>query len=291
MERGSARDVHVELATLNAQDSSPHEAHTTHHHTQSTQSEFTWQGSTESQSDARGERNICAVPKEIRAGFIKKVYTILVVMLAVTTCIAAPFTTEPVIHWVYQHQWLGKLCGLFSLMLIFALSCCCQDALRVAPQNYILAFLYVVLTSVVIGFVISLFKLESVLLAAGMTTAIFLSLTAYACCTRSDLTGMGPYIYCALVGLMLGGAVLYVFHIVAESTLVPHLPRVVDQIWGVLGAIVFSLFIVYDTQRIMGGKRLEVDIDDYMWAALELYLDIINLFIMILEIFGDRGDS
>ncbi len=60
--------------------------------------------------------------------------------------------------------------------------------------------------------------------------------------------------------------------------------------YGCIGALLFSFFIVYDTQLIVGGqnRKYELAVDDYMAGAISLYLDIINMFIMFLSIFGDR---
>ena len=53
------------------------------------------------------------------------------------------------------------------------------------------------------------------------------------------------------------------------------------------GALLFSMYIVYDTQLMMGGKhKLSVSPEEYVFAALNLYLDIINLFLYILTIIG-----
>ena len=52
--------------------------------------------------------------------------------------------------------------------------------------------------------------------------------------------------------------------------------------YGVFGAFLFSGFIVVDTQRLM----YRVSVDEYIICAIDLYLDIINLFIRILEIMG-----
>jgi FtsH-binding integral membrane protein len=62
--------------------------------------------------------------------------------------------------------------------------------------------------------------------------------------------------------------------------------------YGALGAIIFSLFIVYDTQLMLGGKhKCAIDPEEYVFAALNLYLDIINLFMYILLIVGaSRSD-
>lgn len=52
------------------------------------------------------------------------------------------------------------------------------------------------------------------------------------------------------------------------------------MIFGCLGAIIFSGFIIYDTDNMI--KRYEYD--DFIWAAVSLYLDILNLFIALINI-------
>ena len=59
--------------------------------------------------------------------------------------------------------------------------------------------------------------------------------------------------------------------------------------FAAIGACVFSLFIVYDTQLILGGNHAQqFGIDEYVFAALNLYVDIIQLFLMLLRLFGNR---
>lgn len=60
--------------------------------------------------------------------------------------------------------------------------------------------------------------------------------------------------------------------------------------FGSVGALIFSLYIVYDTQMMMGGKhKYSLSPEEYIFAALNLYLDIINLFRYVLCIVGIGG--
>ena len=60
--------------------------------------------------------------------------------------------------------------------------------------------------------------------------------------------------------------------------------------YGCSGALIFSLYIVYDTQLMMGGKhKYALSPEEYIFAALNIYLDIINLFRYILLIVGISG--
>ena len=62
--------------------------------------------------------------------------------------------------------------------------------------------------------------------------------------------------------------------------------------YGSAGALIFSLYIVYDTQLMMGGKhKYALDPEEYVFAALSLYLDVINLFLYILMIIGGSSSS
>ena len=54
----------------------------------------------------------------------------------------------------------------------------------------------------------------------------------------------------------------------------------------ILGVILFSFYIIYDTQMIMGGNhKHKHEIDTYILASLDLYLDVINIFLLLLDLF------
>ena len=61
--------------------------------------------------------------------------------------------------------------------------------------------------------------------------------------------------------------------------------------YAAVGALLFMVYIVYDTQLMMGGKhKYSIDPEEYIFAALNLYLDIINLFLYILTLIGAAKD-
>jgi len=59
-------------------------------------------------------------------------------------------------------------------------------------------------------------------------------------------------------------------------------------VYSFLGACIFGIYIVIDVQMIEGKKRDKYELDDYIGASMNLYLDVINLFIYILELFGKK---
>jgi len=62
--------------------------------------------------------------------------------------------------------------------------------------------------------------------------------------------------------------------------------------FGAAGALVFSLYLVYDTQLMLGGKhKYALSPEEYIFAALNIYLDVVQLFMYILMIVGgSRSD-
>ena len=114
---------------------------------------------------------------------------------------------------------------------------------------------------------------NSVLMAAGLTASIFLALTAYTLQSRIDFSFLGAGLFAAVWVLIIWGIVM---SFMGGSGTSPAM-----QYWyALIGSVIFSLYIVYDTWLI--SKRMGPD--DYIAASISLYLDIVNLFLMILQL-------
>lgn len=62
---------------------------------------------------------------------------------------------------------------------------------------------------------------------------------------------------------------------------------VMNLLYASLGALIFSFYLVFDTQLMLGGKhKYSISPEEYIFAALNLYLDIVNIFLYILAIVG-----
>ncbi|CAN7939733.1 unnamed protein product, partial [Ixodes hexagonus] len=64
--------------------------------------------------------------------------------------------------------------------------------------------------------------------------------------------------------------------------------RIVNTIYSALGALLFMAFLAFDTQMIMGGRKLELSPEEHIFAALQLYMDIVQLFLFLLRLVGRR---
>jgi len=209
------------------------------------------------------------------------------VQLLLTFFIALPFQFDAVIPkaWLIKNVWVLYLCVFGSLAAICALACC-ANAGKQFPTNYILLFAFTIMEAVMIGFVTAFYTAESVMLALLTTVVIFGALTAYACFTKTDFTGLGPYLFCALFALVGFSLVLFVFSAIFGFNRL----RPLHVLLSFCAVILFSCYIVYDTQLIVGGKhrKHKFEVDDYVFAALNLYLDVVNLFLNLLSIMGKR---
>merc|ERR1711920_291230 len=123
--------------------------------------------------------------------------------------------------------------------------------------------------SVMVGFICSQYTEESVLITLAITWGVVLALTAFACQTKVDFTGCGPYLFCGMNVLMGFGFVLW---IVSLAGLTGPALQTMRLVYAAGGALLFSVYIVFDTQMIIGGKhRIRFSIDDYAAAAISLY--------------------
>jgi len=223
--------------------------------------------------------------REVRMGFIRKVYSILTVQLLVTVAIAGYIGQMPV-QWFADNMWLLQL-SLVGTIVVTCIIMCCPDVCRRYPSNYVVLFGFTACEAVLVGVVSAQYTAGVVCFCAGVTTVIFVGMTVYAWTTKSDFTGMGPYLLVALLALFTLGCAFSLLSLFGIN-LAP-----LKMFYAAAGVLIFTCFIVYDTQLIIGayqGHKLEFGIDDYVFAALSLYLDIINLFLDLLRLFGSSND-
>ena len=114
-----------------------------------------------------------------------------------------------------------------------------------------------------------------------ITSATFLAMSLYGYTTKSDLAKFGSFLFMGLIGIIIASVV----NIFVGST-------AVQFAISVIGVLVFTGLTAWDTQRI---KEMYVSSDGEAVAgkkaimgALALYLDFINLFIMMMQLMGNR---
>lgn len=236
----------------------------------------------ESQQFVTGDTMLKMASAQIRLGFIRKVYGLLSAQLLLTVLVATPFQFMDSIQ-LQGQTWLLGLSVMMTIMVICAVACC-KDMTRSFPYNYIILFTFTLFEAILVGFVSAQYTWQSVLMSAGLTAVIFFGLTIFAFKTDTDFTGFGPMLFGALLSVMAWG--LMVCMLAACGVPVD----LAIMLYDLLGVLVFVMYIVYDTQLIIGGehKAHKFTVDDYVFAALNLYLDIIQLFLRLLRLLGKK---
>ncbi|GAA9248146.1 Bax inhibitor-1/YccA family protein [Helicobacter pylori] len=202
-------------------------------------------------------------------GFVKKTYKFFAgsLLLATIGALLGLMNFQAVV----QYKWvffIAEIAALFGLMF----------SKSKPGLNLFMLFAFTSLSGVtlvpLLGMVIAKAGLGAIWQALGMTTIVFGLMSVYALKTKNDLANMGKMLFialivvlvCSLINLFLGSPMFQVV-IAGAST------------------ILFSLYIAYDTQNIVKGMY-----DSPIDAAVDLYLDFLNVFISILQIIGIFSD-
>mmetsp|Transcript_40029 Transcript_40029/g.72573 ORF Transcript_40029/g.72573 Transcript_40029/m.72573 type:complete len:247 (+) Transcript_40029:89-829(+) len=223
---------------------------------------------------------------EVRRGFVRKVYGILCAQLLLTVVVAGCICRMDKTVLI-ANQWMMGVSLVVTFGTLIAMACC-RDFARKFPANYLLLFAFTAAEGVAIGFLSAQYTSASILWAVGLTGIIFLWMTAYAFTTKTDFTGYGPYLFAALSGMCTIGLGIFVMQMFGMEV------KGLQMVYQSFGILLFTFYIVFDTQLMLGafgGHQVSFSIDDYVFAALNLYLDIINLFMYILQLFGDRDSN
>lgn len=210
----------------------------------------------------------------IRHQFIRKVYSILTVQLLLTVALSSiSFFSPQYKNWIQSNTWMlwVSLFGAIGMMLLTFWK------RKSYPTNLIFLTGFTALEAYSISVVTSFYNAKLVLNALILTGGIFLFLTIFACQTKYDFTSWMPYLFGGLWGLILFGFM---------AAFLPY-SSTTELIYGGLAALIFSGYILVDTQLIMRHHHVEEEIA----AAISLYLDIINLFLAILRILNSQQNN
>ena len=143
--------------------------------------------------------------KAIRRNFIRRVYGILMVQLAVTAGIVAIFTFhEGTRLYVRNNRWLLYASWACSLVALIVLACC-GEVRRKTPHNFIFLGLFTAFEGVVLGCMAAKFQADAVLIAVGITAGVTLGLTLFAFQTKIDFTACGGVFLALLLILFIAG--------------------------------------------------------------------------------------
>ena len=213
--------------------------------------------------------------------FIARVYGWMAVALIVSGISAFMAAMSPAIQSLI---WGGRHIGFyvlvaFEILLVVVISA----AIRKIPVG-IAGFLFIIY-SIVNGLTLSaiflVFEINSIGIVFFISAAMFFAMTLYGRYTKQDLNSAGRYLMMAVFGLVIAAIV----NLLLKSD-------ILQWIISLVTLVVFIGLTAYDTNKIVRASELADGSDTFkkaaIYGALELYLDFLNIFLSLLNLFGKK---
>ncbi|KAJ0255025.1 Protein LIFEGUARD 2 [Hirschfeldia incana] len=210
---------------------------------------------------------------ELRWSFIRKVYSIISIQLLATIAVATIVVKVHPISVFFTTTSAGLALYILLIFTPLIVMCPLYYYHQKHPVNYLLLAIFTVSLAFAVGLTCAFTSGKVILESVILTAVVVVSLTLYtfwAAKRGQDFNFLGPFLFGAVIVLMVFSFIQILF----------PLGKISVMIYGCLAAIIFCGYIVYDTDNLI--KRHSYD--EYIWAAISLYLDVINLFLSLLTI-------
>lgn len=226
---------------------------------------------------------ISSLEVSARHGFIRKVMSILLIQLLVTFGVVALFClNEDAKQFLYEPStgppllYSSIAMSLVSLLVLL----CVPNMHRRHPHNLILLGIFTLSESVMVAFASTRVEPQLLMTAVGLTAGLVIVLMVFALQTKYDFTGHHVYFVLGLYFLMAFGLMIGLSGSNGDT---------MQSVYCWLGIVLFSGFLVIDVQLMIGkNSKRQLSVDDYVLCAINLYLDILNLFLRILRLLNNR---
>jgi FtsH-binding integral membrane protein len=156
-----------------------------------------------------------------------------------------------------------------------------------APVAFAVFFLYSAMMGASLAWIFVVYELGSIAQAFFVTAGMFGAMTVYGYVTKRDLSGWGSFLMMGLIGLVIATVVNLVMGMLG------HFSSVLYWLITYVGVIVFTGLTAYDTQKIKDAALATGAHGSTQFAiqgATILYLDFVNLFLLLLRVFGSRRE-
>ena len=155
--------------------------------------------------------------------------------------------------------------------------------MQMSAQRAMFVFLgYAALNGLTFSVIFLAYTPESIATTFVVTAGMFGAMSFYGATTKKDLTSWGSFLFMGLIGIIIASVVNIFMQSSAMHWIITY-----------AGVLIFTGLTAYDTQKILrmnilGNEGTEEDTKEAISGALRLYLDFINLFLMMLRILGTR---
>jgi Integral membrane protein, interacts with FtsH len=215
--------------------------------------------------------------------FITKVYGLMAGALGITGLVSMyAVSSQPILEFVYGNRSVFFILLIAELLLVGSLITLVRRLSATAAVALFIA--YSALNGLTLSGIFLIYTASSIGVTFFITAGLFAIMSAYGYTTQRDLTKLGNLLFMLLIGVILASVVNFFMHSTTIYWIVAY-----------VGVFIFTGLIAYDTQKLKEmyavsavnpeeGKKVAVI------GALSLYLDFINLFLMLLRFFGRRNN-
>lgn len=232
--------------------------------------------------------------RDSRNKFIARVYGILSGQLFVTALVICIFGMNPGMGaWMAQAGSFVPIVSLGLSTVAWFMVCTSVRARREAPLKWQLLSLFTLGEAVSVGFISSFYQFRSVLSAMLATGGATVAVSLYTIMQRNpkyDLSQWGAGLAsCGVIFLLYGLIHLLEIFGILPAGFLPYS----EALYSFIGASLFSFYLAYHTKLIVAGKHTKYQMNekDYVFGAMSLYNDIINMFIYILRLIGEDRET
>ncbi|XP_077472078.1 protein lifeguard 1 [Stigmatopora argus] len=210
--------------------------------------------------------------KTVRRAFVRKVFCILTLQLVFTFSVVSIFTFSAVVKKVVQKNiWIYVSSFLIFAVVSIALSCA-KSLRRKHPWNIIGLAIVTLSLSYVVGTMASYHDTRAVIITMATTLTISLTIIAFSAQSRYEFSCCYGLLLIMAVDLLMFGIFSGFYYL-----------YITQVVYGSLGALLFSMFLMVDCQLMMGALNYRVDPEEYVSAALMIYLDVMLIFIYLMR--------
>lgn len=209
--------------------------------------------------------------KTVRRGFVRKVFCILTLQLLFTFSVVCIFTFSSVVKKAVQTNLWAYLSSFIVFFVVAIILSCCRSFSRRHPWNIVALVVVTLSLSYMVGTVASFHDTTVVVITMAITLAISVAIIAFSAQTRYDFTICYGVLLILAVDLIMFGIFCTFYY-----------SYISDVAYGCLGALLYSLFLMIDCQLMMGMMSHRLNPEEYIHAALTMYLDIILIFLFLL---------
>ena len=212
--------------------------------------------------------------------FLSRMYGYMAGAIAISA-IMAFITVKYLQYTIFSSPVMMIVLGIVSIVMVFSLS---YNPNRSAAASILMLFGYAAIEGIFFSSILAVYTMKNITMAFVSAAVVFVVLSLFGLNTKKDLSRFGRQAFAALIALLIVSVINLFLHSAA-----------IEYIFSYVGVVIFTILTAWDTQKMKNiylqyGGQYEVN-SLAVNGALQLYLDFINMFIYLVQIFGHNDNQ